>query len=113
MPVIWESPLLTERDRGKGERTLVRQTRFQCVTLQTSKGGLLMNRSEVLKILEWVDQTAKDGDVARLVKAKQALEAELGSKRNLSSEGTAYKTAIESFVRKHGREPMEEVVVDD
>jgi hypothetical protein len=72
-----------------------------------------MNKSEVLKALEWVDQTAKDGDVARLAKAKQALEAELGSKKNLSGEEAAYSTALASFVRKHGREPMEEVIADD
>ncbi len=72
-----------------------------------------MNKSEVLKALEWVDQTAKDGDVLRLAKAKEALEAEIRSKRSLSSPEDAYKTALESFVRKHGREPMEEIAGED
>ncbi len=72
-----------------------------------------MNKSEVLKALEWVDQTAKDGDSVRLAKARQALEAELSSKKNLASPQEGYKAALESFVRKHGREPMEEIVGED
>lgn len=72
-----------------------------------------MNKSEVLKALEWVDQTAKDGDVLRLAKAKEALEAEIRSQRSLSSPEDAYKTALESFVRKHGREPLEEIAGED
>ena len=44
-----------------------------------------MNKSVVLKALEWVDQTANDGDVIRLAKAKEALETELRSKRSSSS----------------------------
>jgi hypothetical protein len=68
-----------------------------------------MNKSEVLKALEWVDQTAKDGDALRLVQAKQALEKELASKKNASGPDIAYRTAFESFVRKHGREPFEDI----
>src|SRR5574340_637858 len=44
-----------------------------------AEGGLVMNKSEVLKALEWVDQTARDGDELRLAKAKLALEDELAS----------------------------------
>ncbi len=72
-----------------------------------------MNRSEILRALEWVDQAAKDGDGLRLAKAKLALEEEIASKRTTTSPETAYKTAFESFVRKHGREPLEEIVLDD
>lgn len=72
-----------------------------------------MNKSEVLKALEWVDRTAKDGDALRLAKAKQALEAELGSQKNSSGPEQGYKAAFESFVRKHGREPMEEIAGED
>jgi len=68
-----------------------------------------MNKSEILKALEWVDQTARDGDADRLAQAKQALETELKSKRNVSTSEAAYKTALESFVRKHGREPFEDL----
>jgi hypothetical protein len=72
-----------------------------------------MNKSEVLKALEWVDETARDGDALRLAKAKQALEDELASKRNTAASESAYKVAIESFVRKHGREPLEDIVQED
>lgn len=72
-----------------------------------------MNKSEVLKALEWVDQTAKDGDVVRLAKAKEALETELRSRSSLSGPEAAYTTALESFVRKHGREPLEDVAGED
>ena len=72
-----------------------------------------MNKSEVLKALEWVDQAAKDGDVTRLAKAKQALENELISKRNTSGTETGYKLAFESFIRKHGREPLEDIPAED
>lgn len=68
-----------------------------------------MNKSEILKALEWVDQTARDGDADRLARAKQALEIELKSKKNISTPEAAYKVAFESFVRKHGREPFEDV----
>ncbi len=68
-----------------------------------------MNKSAILKALEWVDQTARDGDAARLAQAKQALEMELKSKRNVSTPEAAYKVALESFVRKHGREPLEDL----
>jgi len=68
-----------------------------------------MNKSEVLKALEWVDQAAKDGDVLRLAKAKLALEDELASQASMSTPEEAYRGAFESFVRKHGREPMEEL----
>jgi RNA polymerase-interacting CarD/CdnL/TRCF family regulator len=74
------------------------------------KGGLVMNKSEVLRALEWVDQAAQDGDGLRLAKAKQALDDELASKKNLAGHEAAYTVALESFVRKHGREPMEEIV---
>jgi len=72
-----------------------------------------MNRSEILRALEWVDQAARDGDAERLLKAKTALEDELASKRCNSTPEIAYKTAYESFVRKHGREPMEESTPDE
>lgn len=73
----------------------------------------MTNKSEVLKALEWVDQAAADGDVFRLSKAKLALEDELASSRNTLSPELAYRTAVESFVRKHGREPMEDVLEAD
>lgn len=72
-----------------------------------------MNKSEILKAVEWVDQSAKDGDVVRLAKAKQVLEQELASHRTTSPPEEAYKIALESFVRKHGREPMEDIVSED
>ncbi len=68
-----------------------------------------MNKSEILKALEWVDQSARDGDAMLLSKAKLALEAELVSKRTTSNRKDAYQTAMESFVRKHGREPLEDI----
>ncbi|MDQ1237828.1 MAG: hypothetical protein QG577_12 [Thermodesulfobacteriota bacterium] len=68
-----------------------------------------MNKSDILKALEWVDQTARDGDAVRLTQAKLALETELKSQKSLSSPDSAYRTAFESFVRKHGREPLEDV----
>ncbi|MEW6530854.1 MAG: hypothetical protein AB1473_08475 [Thermodesulfobacteriota bacterium] len=72
-----------------------------------------MNRSEVLKALEWVDLEAREGDIDRLAKAKLALEEELASKRNTGSPEQAYRIAFESFVRKHGREPLEDISVDE
>ena len=72
-----------------------------------------MNKSEILRALEWVDQAARDGDGLRLEKARQALEDELASKKSLTNPEGAYKTALESFVRKHGREPLEEIVAID
>jgi hypothetical protein len=72
-----------------------------------------MNKSEILKALEWVDQTARDGDVFRLEKAKQALEEELNSRRGHATAEIAFKTAVESFVRKHGREPLEDIPLED
>ncbi len=71
-----------------------------------------MNKSEVLKALEWVDQTAKEGDPNRLAKAKEALEAHISSARSRSDHDDPYKTAFESFVRKHGREPLEDIEVE-
>ncbi len=71
-----------------------------------------MNKSEILKALEWVDQTAKEGDTDRLAKAKEVLEAQISSAKNVSSREDSYKIAFESFVRKHGREPLEEVETD-
>ncbi len=73
----------------------------------------MTNKSEVLKAMEWVDQAAADGDVLRLSKAKLALEDELASSRNSLPREEAYRTAVESFVRKYGREPMEDVVDQD
>jgi hypothetical protein len=72
-----------------------------------------MNKSEILRALEWVDLAAKEGDGRVLTKAKKALEEELGSKSNTSSPEQAYRTAIDSFVRKHGREPLEDIPGDD
>ena len=68
-----------------------------------------MNRSEILRALEWVDVAAREGDRDVLIKAKLALEEELGSKRTSVTEEEAYRTAFESFIRKHGREPLEDV----
>ncbi|MBI4961876.1 MAG: hypothetical protein HY913_01230 [Desulfomonile tiedjei] len=72
-----------------------------------------MNRSEILRALEWVDQAARDGNELRLAKAKQALEDEIASKRTATPPETAYQTAFESFVRKHGREPLEEIALEE
>jgi hypothetical protein len=72
-----------------------------------------MNKSEVLKALEWVDLAAREGDVAQFRKAKQALEEELVSKKNTESPEVAHEVAFESFVRKHGREPLEEASIDE
>ncbi len=59
-----------------------------------------------------MDQTAKEGDTDRLAKAKEVLEAQISSAKNVSSREDSYKIAFESFVRKHGREPLEEVETD-
>ena len=72
-----------------------------------------MNKSEVLKALEWVDQTARDGDELRLAKAKLALEDELASEKSATAPESSYKLAVESFVRKHGREPLEDIAPED
>jgi hypothetical protein len=72
-----------------------------------------MNKSEVLKALEWVDLAAREGDVVQFRKAKEALEEELISKKNTTSPEVARRVAQESFVRKHGREPLEEVPMDE
>ena len=72
-----------------------------------------MNKSEVLRALEWVDQIARDGDADLLAKARLALEEELYSQRNTASPEKAYKVAMESFLRKHGREPLEDIVEED
>ena len=69
-----------------------------------------MNRSETLRALEWIDQAAQDGDADRLVKAKLALEDLLVSPRNTATPEEAYRIACESFVRKHGREPLEDII---
>jgi hypothetical protein len=68
-----------------------------------------MNRSEILRALEWVDVAAREGDRDVLMKAKLALEGELASKRTTVGQEEAYQIAFESFVRKHGREPLEDV----
>ena len=67
------------------------------------------NKSEILKALEWVDRAAREGDMSLLAKAKRALEDELSSKRTAGTPEQAYRLAQESFVRKHGREPMEDI----
>ncbi len=72
-----------------------------------------MNKSEVLRALVCVDQTARDGDALLLAKARLALEEELHSKRNTRTVESAYQIAVESFVRKHGREPLEDIVTED
>ncbi len=68
-----------------------------------------MNRSETLRALEWVDQAARDGDADRLAKAKQALQDELASRQSSNPPEVAYRIAFESFVRKHAREPLEDI----
>lgn len=68
-----------------------------------------MNKSEVLRALEWVDQAAREGDREVILKAKLALDNELSSKRNTRTSKQAYSEAHESFVRKHGREPLETI----
>ena len=72
-----------------------------------------MNRSEILRAVEWVDQAARDGNLSVMAKAKKALEDELASPRNTTTSEQAYEIALESFVRKHGREPLEDVVGED
>ena len=72
-----------------------------------------MNKSEILRALEWVDQAAREGDGPLLIKAKQALEDELASKKTSGDRETAYQNACESFVRKHGREPLEDVTEEN
>ena len=72
-----------------------------------------MNKSEVLKALEWIDRAATEGDLEGLRKAKQVMEAELASKRNTRSPEEAHKIAFESFVRKHGREPLEDAHAEE
>ena len=60
----------------------------------------VMNRSETLRALEWVDQAARDGDAERLAKAKLVLQDELASKKSSNAPDVAYRIAFESFVRK-------------
>jgi hypothetical protein len=72
-----------------------------------------MNKSEVLKALEWVDKTAKDGDALLLAKAKLALEVELASQKSASPPAEAYSQAVESFTRKHGRAPLEDIMLEE
>lgn len=72
-----------------------------------------MNKSEVLRALEWVDQAARDGDVNLLADAKRALETELASKKNLGTAEEAQRIAFRSFMRKHGREPLEEIHTEE
>ena len=69
-----------------------------------------MNRSETLRALEWVDQAARDGDADRLAKAKLALQDELASKKSSHTPEEAYRIAFERFVRKHSREPLEDIL---
>ena len=71
------------------------------------------NRSEILKALEWVDRAAREGDTALLAKARLALEDELSSKFTSGTPEQAFKVAQESFVRKHGREPMEDIIDEE
>ena len=72
-----------------------------------------MNRSEILKALEWVDQTAREGDASRLAKAKLALEDLLTSHKGAVRSEEAYHTAVASFTRKHGREPLEDLIAEE
>ncbi len=72
-----------------------------------------MNKSDILRALEWVDRAAGEGDGRVLAKAKQALEEELASKQTTGSSEEAYRTAVESFVRKHGRDPLEDLQSED
>ena len=53
-----------------------------------------MNKSEILKAIEWVDLAAREGDGRGLAKAKQALEEELSSKYTAGSPEIAYRTAL-------------------
>jgi hypothetical protein len=71
------------------------------------------NKSEILRALEWVDRAARDGEALMLEKARRLLEEELHSSRTSTSPDLAYRTAVESFVRKHGREPLEDIRSDD
>ena len=73
----------------------------------------MSNKSEILKALEWVDRAAGEGDIDLLAKARLSLEEELASRRTTGSPEQAYKAACESFVRKHGREPMEDVAEEE
>ncbi|MFH0824417.1 MAG: hypothetical protein V2B18_16815 [Pseudomonadota bacterium] len=72
-----------------------------------------MNKSDVLRALEWVDRAAAEGDVAVLSKAKQSLDDELASHKNTRSPAEAYAGAVESFIRKHGRDPLEDIAEDE
>ncbi len=71
------------------------------------------NRSKVLRTLEWVDRSAREGDPDLLESAKRALEEELAVQREFTPPEQSYKIAFESFVRKHGREPMEDIIEED
>jgi hypothetical protein len=71
------------------------------------------NKSEILRALEWVDRAARDGEALMLDKARRALEEEIHSTQTSSAPDAAYKTAVESFVRKHGREPLEDIRTDE
>jgi hypothetical protein len=71
------------------------------------------NKSEILHALEWVDRAARDGEALMLDKARRALEEEIHSERTSGAPDLAYKTAVESFVRKHGREPLEDIRADE
>jgi hypothetical protein len=68
------------------------------------------NKSQILRALEWVDRAANEGDVDVLARAKLALEDELATAKSECSPEDAYETALNSFVRKHGREPLEDIV---
>ena len=59
-----------------------------------------MNKSEVLKALEWVDQTARDGDELRLAKAKLALEDELASEKSTTAPESSVQTCSRKLCQK-------------
>lgn len=73
----------------------------------------MTNKSRILKAMEWVDRTAGEGDVRLLERAKEALAEELAHAGKGGSSEEAYSAAVESFVRKYGREPLEDVADDD
>ena len=56
-----------------------------------------MNKSEVLRALEWVDQTAREGDVLLLEKARLALGDELHSKKNASTPEETLQSSRREF----------------
>ncbi len=72
-----------------------------------------MNRSEVLRAVEWIDQAAREGDPKLVKQAKNALETQLSGGAVTDTPESRYSEAVESFVRKHGREPMEDLPAEE